>query len=100
MIWVVRVERCASCLNEVAWTNDDRFCQGCLLRRMSPTAKRVFRAIQEHGPVPLAEIADHVGFASASSVHFHLRTLRKAGLIQWEPNKQATLLASSSVPHS
>lgn len=59
-------------------------------RRMTPSARRVLEAIwrlaEEHGrPPSIREVAVDVGLTSTSTVHHHLCTLSRLGLIHDPP---------------
>lgn len=45
------------------------------------------------GSPTLDELAGMVGLRSRSTVHGHLHALRRAGLVDWEPGRRATLRA-------
>ena len=63
---------------------------------LHPQAVRVLLAILSH-PGPYAptvrELGAATGLSSSASVHDHLRTLRRRGLVDWEDGKKGTLRA-------
>jgi SOS-response transcriptional repressor LexA len=59
-------------------------------RRLTPATRRVLQAIhdlaEEHGhPPSIVDICDHVGLTSTSTVHHHLCTLSRLGLVHDPP---------------
>ena len=59
-------------------------------RRLSPATRRILEAIWrlagEHGrPPSIVDVCNHVGLASTSTVHHHLCTLSRLGLIHDPP---------------
>lgn len=62
----------------------------------SEAAMHVYEAleayIREHGYSPtVRELAKSMGTASLSTTHFHLCSLRKAGMVDWQPGLARTL---------
>ena len=59
-------------------------------KRLTPAARRVLKAIwrlaEEHGrPPSIVDVCNHVGLTSTSTVHHHLCTLSRLGLIHDPP---------------
>ncbi|MCD8211405.1 MAG: transcriptional repressor LexA [Oscillospiraceae bacterium] len=66
------------------------------MQKISPKQRQIYEYIdefsQQHGYSPsVREIAAHVGLSSPATVHFHLKSLRDAGLISQEEGKTRTL---------
>jgi repressor LexA len=58
--------------------------------------RMIMKAIQEHVaqygyPPTIRELCGIVGLKSCSTMHQHLESLRKAGMITWEPSRPRTL---------
>jgi len=64
-----------------------------MLGRYSDTTVRCLFAVLA-GANSVRDVKAAIGVASTSTVHHHLRVLRSAGLVEWEPGLQRTLRAT------
>lgn len=90
---VTKVRWCSNCERSVAALYDpNRVCRGCVIAAtLGESQRQVLMAVRKLGPTTIGEVADECRFASTSSAWYHLKALRRKGLIVWVDGSHATI---------
>lgn len=95
------MRRAKGCLRLLVGQQKEGFLVGKLTLKQQQIYEYILSFTEEHGyPPSVREIGDHLGLKSPSTVHFHLKGLRAAGLISQAEGKTRSITVTGEHPRS
>ena len=88
---MVEPAECAACGQHAALGPEAELCRRCTIMTCTPHQRSVLKAVRRLQPTTTGDVADEMGYASATTARHHLTALQEIGLVTWEPHVHRTI---------